>query len=184
MKICPCCMEEHEAQMITVQEKNVFKGVPVEYDAEDDYVEPIQFYMPGDPELVEKGDTINGTIGVIGNHTLKKHQIYFSGNHVVCVAETGYYVYSPNWGIVLDLDVELCPMFDTEEEYDFAICLDEEGDKADDVKDISTAIENISKPGNVYSLDGKLLRSGATLNSLKAMGKGIYILNGVKVVVK
>lgn len=159
-------------------------GDTVEYDAEDDYVEPIQFYMPGEPELVEKGDTINGTIGVIGNHTLKKHQIYFSGNHVVCVAETGYYVYSPNWGIVLDLDVELCPMFDTEEEYDFAICLDEEGDKADGVKDISTAIENISKPGNVYSLDGKLLRSGATLNSLKAMGKGIYILNGVKVVVK
>ena len=37
MKICPCCMEEHEMQMITIQEKNVFKGVPVEYDAEYHY---------------------------------------------------------------------------------------------------------------------------------------------------
>ena len=35
-----------------------------------------------------------------------------------------------------------------------------------------------------YSMDGKLLRTGATLNSLKSLGKGAYILNGVKVVVK
>ena len=33
MKKCPCCMEEHEMQAMTIQEKNVFKGVPVEYDA-------------------------------------------------------------------------------------------------------------------------------------------------------
>jgi len=77
-----------------------------------------------------------------------------------------------------------CPNVDPEEEYDFSICLNEEGDKADGVENIPAAIEKISQPGDVYSLDGKLLRSGATLNSLKAMGKGIYILNGVKVVVK
>ena len=34
MKICPCCMEEHEIQTITVMENNVFKNVPVEYKAE------------------------------------------------------------------------------------------------------------------------------------------------------
>jgi len=160
-------------------------GDTLDYDAEDDYVEDIEFTMPGTPEMVEKGDTINGAIGVIGNHTLKKHQIYFSGNKPVCVGEEGYYVYSPKWGVVLDLDVELCPVLNPEEEdYDFAICLNGEGDKADGVENISTALENIGKPGNVYSMDGKLLRSGATLNSLKAMGKGMYILNGVKVLVK
>ena len=37
MKICPCCMEEHEVKIITIQEKNVFKGVPVEYCAEYHY---------------------------------------------------------------------------------------------------------------------------------------------------
>ena len=37
MKICPCCMEEHEVKIITVLEKNVFKGVPVEYYAEYHY---------------------------------------------------------------------------------------------------------------------------------------------------
>lgn len=31
---CPCCMEEHEVQTITVIENNVFKSVPVEYMAE------------------------------------------------------------------------------------------------------------------------------------------------------
>ena len=34
MKICPCCMEEHEPQTISVMENNVFKNVPVEYKAE------------------------------------------------------------------------------------------------------------------------------------------------------
>ena len=37
MKICPCCMEEHEVKIITIQEKNVFKGIPVEYYAEYHY---------------------------------------------------------------------------------------------------------------------------------------------------
>ena len=34
MKRCPCCMEEHEMQKITVMESNVFKNMPVEYKAE------------------------------------------------------------------------------------------------------------------------------------------------------
>lgn len=33
-KLCPCCMEEHDVQTIAVMESSVFKGVPVEYDAE------------------------------------------------------------------------------------------------------------------------------------------------------
>ena len=34
MKICPCCMEEHEIRTISVMEKNVFKNEPIEYSAE------------------------------------------------------------------------------------------------------------------------------------------------------
>ena len=33
-KLCPCCMEDHEVQVVVVQENNVFKGVSVEYNAE------------------------------------------------------------------------------------------------------------------------------------------------------
>lgn len=33
-RICLCCMEEHEVQRVTIVENNMFKGVPVEYNAE------------------------------------------------------------------------------------------------------------------------------------------------------
>ena len=36
-KLCLCCMEEHAVQVITVKESNIFKGVPVEYEAEYHY---------------------------------------------------------------------------------------------------------------------------------------------------
>ena len=52
------------------------------------------------------------------------------------------------------------------------------------MKNIPTAIEKISQPGDVYSIDGKLLKTGATLNNLKSLGQGTYILNGVKILVK
>ena len=32
--LCPCCMEEHDVQRITTKESNVFKGVPIVYNAE------------------------------------------------------------------------------------------------------------------------------------------------------
>ena len=35
--LCPCCMEEHEVQTISVMENNVFKEVPLEYKAEYHY---------------------------------------------------------------------------------------------------------------------------------------------------
>lgn len=34
------------------------------------------------------------------------------------------------------------------------------------------------------SLDGQMLRQNATLNDVKSMGSGLYIINGVKVLVK
>ena len=33
-RLCTCCMEEHEVKMVRIRERNIFKGVPVEYDAE------------------------------------------------------------------------------------------------------------------------------------------------------
>ena len=33
-KLCTSCMEEHDVQTVLIRESNVFKGVPVEYDAE------------------------------------------------------------------------------------------------------------------------------------------------------
>ena len=33
-RLCTCCMEEHDVKTVMFREKNTFKGVPVEYDAE------------------------------------------------------------------------------------------------------------------------------------------------------
>jgi hypothetical protein len=49
---------------------------------------------------------------------------------------------------------------------------------------IQTALQNVSKSGEVYTIDGRLVSRKASLNDLSRFGKGIYILNGVKVVVK
>lgn len=39
IELCPCCMEKHDTQIITVKENNIFKGVAVEYNAEYFYCE-------------------------------------------------------------------------------------------------------------------------------------------------
>ncbi|MDE7166193.1 MAG: hypothetical protein K2O17_04105 [Bacteroidaceae bacterium] len=49
---------------------------------------------------------------------------------------------------------------------------------------IQTALANVSKSGAVYTIDGRLVSRKANLNDLSRFGKGIYILNGTKVVVK
>lgn len=149
------------------------------YDSEAEDAEPMKFTMPANEELVLKGDTINGVIGSLVNHTLPAHEIYFSGNRAVCIGTTGYYLSGP----CVAVDMVSCPEVDPAGDYDFSICLGEAADKADGI-DVAKTIEKVSQRGNVYSMDGKLLRTGATLNSLKSLGKGMYILNGVKVAVK
>ena len=49
---------------------------------------------------------------------------------------------------------------------------------------IQTALANVSKAGAVYTIDGRLVSRRATINELSRFGKGLYILNGTKIVVK
>ena len=157
-------------------------GDTTEYDAEDEYVEPVKFKISGDEKPVLEGTTVNGLMGTLATYTLKNNEIYFNANYAAWPVEGGSSVAVTPCSAVLNLMD--CPEVDSEGEYDFSICIAADPDQADGVKDIPTAIEKISQRGDVYSMDGKLLRTGATLNSLKALGKGMYILNGVKVVVK
>ena len=154
-------------------------GDTTSYDAEDEYVEPMKFTISGAEKPVVESTGVNGLIGTLVPVTLDKYEIFFNGNHAECKEGQGLTACSAY------LDLEVCPQTNPGGEYDFKISLGKAGnDVADGVKDVSSALENISKPGNVYSMDGKLLRTNATLNSLKTMGKGMYILNGVKVIVK
>ena len=55
MMLCPCCMEEHEVQTVMDAEHNVFKGVPVEYNAEYQYCDQAgEFYA--DEQQISRND--------------------------------------------------------------------------------------------------------------------------------
>ena len=157
-------------------------GDTTSYDAEDEYVEPIKFKVPGNGELAIKGTTENGLIGTLVSLTLEPGWIYFNANYVADVKTANSLAVTPCSAV---LDISLCPVIDPYDEFDFCISLGKvAADAVDGVKDVTSAVDKISQKGNVYSMDGRLLKTGATLNSLKTLGKGMYILNGVKVLVK
>lgn len=66
------------------------------------------------------------------------------------------------------------------ENYDLVITVSSNG--------LINAIEKINKTfksaGDIYSIDGTLLKKNGTMNDVKAMGRGIYIIGGVKVMIK
>ena len=49
---------------------------------------------------------------------------------------------------------------------------------------VEQALANVSKNGAIYTIDGKLVSKSGNLNDATRFGKGIYILNGTKIVVK
>ena len=142
----------------------------------------MKFSFSANEKPIFEGTTVNGLMGTLVTYTLKKNEIYFNNTYAAWPIEGGASVAVTPCSAVLNL--KECPEVDPEGEYDFSICITDNVDDADGVKDINTALEKVSQRGDVYSVDGKLLRSGATLNSLKSLGKGMYILNGVKVLVK
>ena len=154
-------------------------GDTTDYDAEDEYVEPVKFKISGDEKPVLEGTTVNGLMGTLVTYTLKENEIYFNANYA---AVGGASVSVTPCSAVLNL--KDCPEVDPEGEYDFSICITGDPDQADGIENVAATIEKVSQRGDVYSMDGKLLRRGATLNSLKTLGSGMYILNGVKVIVK
>lgn len=153
-------------------------GDTTQYDAEED-PELVKFAMPAEPEFKLVGDTINGFVACMVNQPIGANDIIFDANFATSLGKTGYNLVAP--GVLVNM--ALCPEVDATVEYDFAICLDDP-DAVDGIKDVASTIKKISQPGDVYSIDGKLLKTGATLNNLKSLGQGTYILNGVKILVK
>lgn len=176
-----------EGTFLAMKEIEVMEaGMPVfyiyedtlNYIAEDDYTEPMKFTISAEPEFVTEGATVNGFIGAICKHSLKPLDLYFGHNYAEYTGAEGY-VIRANRVIV---DMELVPEVDAEAEYDFCICIGENGNEV--VDGIQTSLQNVSKSGAIYTIDGRLVRENGTLNDMKALGRGMYILNGVKVMVK
>ncbi len=49
---------------------------------------------------------------------------------------------------------------------------------------IQTALANVTRRGEIYTIDGRLVARNGNLNTVTRLGRGIYIINGTKVVVK
>ncbi len=49
---------------------------------------------------------------------------------------------------------------------------------------ISKALSDVSCQGDVFDMSGRLVKSKATLNDVHSLSHGIYILNGIKILVK
>ena len=53
--------------------------------------------------------------------------------------------------------------------------------KSDAADAIETIVTNATRPGAVYTMDGRMVSRRANINQLP---KGIYIINGIRVVIK
>ena len=53
-----------------------------------------------------------------------------------------------------------------------------------DLTAVRSVLNRLSELGDIYDTAGKLLRRNATLNDVHSLPHGIYILNGIKILVK
>lgn len=138
---------------------------------------PMEFALNSE-KIVTEAATENGLVGTLVPTTVPAGNILFTNNTTTCVEnQEGQ---SLSYGKAY-LDINACPVINEDDEYTLSILISESAADADGIQE---ALANISKTGNIYTTDGKLVRTNATLNDMKRLGQGTYILNGVKVFVK
>ncbi len=118
-------------------------------------------------------DEENGLIGTLKSTSIDKGLCIFDANKISTVEDEAGATVAANKAY---LDLNVCAQVDDDSHAMYIVFNDPTG--------IQNTLENVSKSGNIYSADGKLVRANGTLNDMKSLGTGIYILNGVKVMVK
>ncbi len=137
-----------------------------DYDAEvtdADYIEFIHGY-----DLNKEAQTVGKLIGTYSSVTIGAGKIIASGN--TFAVSSGYTASVPANGAYVNGD------------YDITVTIIVEFDE-ETFDSVESAIAAVAQNGNIYSIDGKFLGKG-NVNTVKAFGRGIYIVNGVKVAVK
>ncbi len=112
--------------------------------------------------------TVGELVGSYYGETIGAGKALASGNGFVVTKQSSSYVDENSAYISTDFDIE-----DT-----LALVLSDET-----FDSIEETVAAVSQDGNIYSIDGKLIGKG-NLNTVKSLPRGIYILNGVKVLVK
>ncbi|MGN0217785.1 MAG: hypothetical protein ACI4AJ_04865, partial [Bacteroidaceae bacterium] len=100
--------------------------------------------------------------------------VVFAENKAKVLTSTNAYV-EPNQGYI----VYGANPIEEDGEYDVAVAID--GKVADGIQN---TLAEISKGGNVYTLGGQLAGKVSSLKEVKRLGRGTYVVNGVKVLVR
>lgn len=133
-----------------------------------------------DTQISFEALTENGLQGCLTATDMAATDLYAADNKLVCAGESATTM--PENGAVLHL--EACPEIDANGDYDVAIVITEAAQLAQGIEPVKEALQQVSVRGTVYTLDGQRLMDNATLDDVKALGQGLYMLNGVKVLVK
>ncbi len=134
-----------------------------------------EYELTAGTEIVAQADSINGLVGTFVTRAVEKGTTTFADNMATATTAAS-------------TDVAAHSAFlrfgwtEVEAGGDYALVIEIDGEVT--VTAIENVLSNVAKRGNVYDLNGRLVRTGATLNEVKALGRGMYILNGTKVLVK
>ncbi|MCF0198325.1 MAG: discoidin domain-containing protein [Bacteroidaceae bacterium] len=120
-------------------------------------------------EIAKEPATMDALVGTYDGLTIGTGKIVPDGNKLVVTKKTAAAVGQNGAYIAAEEDL------DVTDEVTLVISSEE--------YDAITSVEEVSKNGNIYTIDGRLVGNG-NINAIKNMGRGIYILNGVKVAVK
>ena len=131
-------------------------------------------------EVVSEAKAVNGLVGTFAYQWVDKGTPVFVNNGVE--GATG----EENTDCTRDVSANTAYVLFGQTTVDaagtYSLVLEISGDVT--AVSIQETLDNVAKSGDVYDLNGRLVKKNATLNDVKGLGRGIYILNGVKVMVK
>ncbi len=129
----------------------------------------------GGNEVVCEADSVGGLVGTFSTFAVEKGTTIFADNMAKATTAATTNVAANN--AFLRFGWTEVPA-----DGDYSLVIEIDGEVT--VTAIENVLNNVAKTGNVYDLNGRLVRTNATLNDVKALGRGMYILNGTKVLVK
>ena len=164
-------------------------GAPEDYiEGEEVTAEPYQFEQAF-TGFAAQADSINGLIGTYAAATAESGAVIFNKNTAETAEQKIVEDEEGNFSTFDNRSVKAYSAYlkfgynqiDPAGEYDLVIQINGTPTIMDGIE---STLESVAKSGTVYDMSGRQVKKNATLNDLKGLGRGIYILNGVKVMVK
>lgn len=178
--------EGHWLALNTVEQSR--PGVPflyiygdmADYVEEEEFTDPVTFKVMYD-EIATSADSIGGMVGTYSALNVEPKTTVVLNKGLAGAVDYNFETGTPSTlGVAAHSAYINFGTVNVEPgEYDLTLLID--GEITDGIQN---TIAKVAKSGSVYTLDGKLVRQNATINDVKSLGTGTYILNGVKIRVK